>query len=180
MIEKSPFIFKFAMVRQILIVEEDGFVLNEIDSLGPAHGIRIVMSWYLFILHVVDDIHVHFPCSHKVDHSASSGQIAPSVGVQLYPQSIFVVFWQELSQFLRVVVVVKGGHLADHDVLLVGCHVQVVDAHSPCHQVVDCEVVGEIGVHFFGLADEGEIQEAVLVGAYYVVVKVEVELVVHR
>ena len=44
MIEKSPFIFKFAMVRQILIVEEDGFVLNEIDSLGPAHGIRIVMS----------------------------------------------------------------------------------------------------------------------------------------
>ena len=41
-------------------------------------------------------------------------------------------------------------------------------------------MVGEIGVDCFGLADEGEIQEAVLVGAYYVVVKVEVELVVHR
>lgn len=133
MVEKSPFVFKFAMVRQILIVEEDGFVLNKIDSLGPAHGIRIIVSWYLFFLHVVNDIHVHFPCSHKVDHSASSGQIAPSVGVQLYPQSILIVFGQNLSQLLRLVFVVVGGHLADHDMLLVGSHVQVVDAHSPGH-----------------------------------------------
>ena len=35
-------------------------------------------------------------------------------------------------------------------------------------------MIGEVGVDCFGMADEGEIQEAVLVGACYVVVKVEV------
>ena len=133
-----------------------------------------------FILHVVDDVHVHFPRGQKVDHSAGSGQIAPSVGVQLYPQGILVVFGQNLPQLLQLIILIVGSHLADHDVLLIRCHVQIVNAHSSCHQVVDGELVGEIGVDCCRLADEGEIEEAVLVGAYDVVVEVEVELVVHR
>ena len=63
--------------------------------------------------------------------------------------------------------------------LLVGSHVEIHDSHSPCDKVVDCQTILEVFVDFFCDSNKGKIQQTFQLRTEDVVVKVEVEMVVH-